>query len=82
MLPSKAKTVFNVSHLAGYSCFLRSDVAKIHVSYVTCIILSNEQASKHATLQNKVLFHSLITVRMIKTPNKRMYCVLCKALLL
>ena len=41
MLPSKAKTVFNVSHLVGNSCFLGSDVAKIRVSYVTCIILSN-----------------------------------------
>ena len=41
MLPSKAKTVFNVSHLAGNSYFLSSDVAKIHVSYVICIILSN-----------------------------------------
>ena len=29
MLPSKAKTVFNVSHLAGNSYFLSSDVAKI-----------------------------------------------------
>ena len=38
-------------------------------------------ASRHATLQYKVLFHSLITVWMIKTPNKRMHCVICKALL-
>ena len=41
MLPSKAKTVFNVSHLAGNSCFLSSDVAKLRVSYIICIILSN-----------------------------------------
>ena len=66
MLSLKAKTVFNVSHLAGISCFLSSDVDKMHVSYVICIILSNKQASKHATLQYKVLFSSLITVRMIK----------------
>ena len=38
MLPSKAKTVFNVSHLAGNSYYLSGDVAKIHVSYVICII--------------------------------------------
>ena len=82
MLPSKAKTVFNDSDVAGNSCFLSSDVAKIRVSYVICIILSNYQASKHATLQFKVLFSSLMTVRMIKTPNKRMQCVLCIALFL
>ena len=41
MLPSKAKTVFNVSDLAGNFCFLSSGVAKIHVSHVICIILSN-----------------------------------------
>ena len=80
MLPSKAKTVFNASHLASNSCFLSSDVDKIHVSYVICIILSKLQASKHATLQYKVLFLSLMAVRMIKTPHKRMQCVLCKAL--
>ena len=34
MLPSKAKTVFNVSHLAGNSCFLSSDVAKIQLRYM------------------------------------------------
>ena len=70
MLLSKAKTVFNVSHLVGDFCFLSSDVDRIHVSYVICIILSNYQASKHATLQYKVLFHSLIAVRMIKTPKE------------
>ena len=82
MLPPIAKTVFNVSHLAGNSCFLSSNVAKIHVSYVICITLSNKQASKHATRQYKVLFRLLMTVKMIKTSNKRIQCVLWKALLL
>ena len=82
MLPFEAKTVFIVSHFAGNSCFLSRDVARIRVSYVMCIILSNQQASKHALLPYKVLFSSLMTVRMIKTPNKRMQSVLCKALFL
>ena len=44
MLPSKAKTVFNVSHLAGNFCFLSRDVAKIRVSYV---IYATELKTQH-----------------------------------
>ena len=39
MLPSKAKTVFNVSHLADNSCFLSSDVAEKQVSFVVVVVV-------------------------------------------